>query len=230
MILTPSRDLWTLSDWLALFTAGKGQRDPSTGKRKRLSTGKRAHNTAGNSACCCDDGGGGPAPWVCPRCTVTPPNIISASITAPTPCSTCTDLGDDEWGKHVAAIPSGTYQLVAVEASTCLWRYAAEHSEDIFNVYDNSACTGTVVRASREWGIDISKNTATTWTVSIVISGVPTSFTFPIFCGQTTTGSNDCTSGFTTNAGAYACADSPPLAICGINAMLGTGGSVGFTW
>lgn len=41
--------LW-IPEW---FTAGKAQRDPTTGKRKRADDGKRVHNTADITGCCC---------------------------------------------------------------------------------------------------------------------------------------------------------------------------------
>ena len=69
MIIAPSETLWTprqgpwwrrprpsLADFLALFTEGKIQRDPTTGKVKRhASSGKAVRNSAAALGCCCGE-------------------------------------------------------------------------------------------------------------------------------------------------------------------------------
>jgi hypothetical protein len=140
-----------------MFTQGKQQRDPTTGKRKRKSNGKIAQNGASTTKCCCTQ------TTTCNACSGNVATTCTVTLASTTLCTGCYEFGGVGLYTFSGSF-DGTYTLTLVNGTHCGWLYQTPASVDnggtngVVDVYLNqnfgAGCVNpTLQNASWEFGL-----------------------------------------------------------------------------
>jgi hypothetical protein len=103
---------WRLPSFL--FTEGKAQRNDSTGKFKRNSSGKILKNSATSNTCCCTP--------PCAKCSGGTPATYTVTIAGITLCSCWQSPVNGKYYQVLGTV-DGTYTLTSDGAGSCSWSY-----------------------------------------------------------------------------------------------------------